>query len=31
MNKKKVALDYVILALGSILTALGVHFFKDSE
>ena len=28
MNKKKVALDYVILALGSILTALGVHFFK---
>ena len=28
MNKKKIALDYVILALGSILTALGVHFFK---
>lgn len=28
MNKKKVTLDYVILALGSILTALGVHFFK---
>lgn len=28
MNKKKVIFDYVILALGSIITALGVHFFK---
>ncbi len=28
MNKRKAALDYIILAAGSVLVALGVHFFK---
>ena len=28
MSKRKAALDYIILAAGSVLVALGVHFFK---